>query len=352
MLVANPPGPINFKSALAIEVAIATTQNQGYPLADLMLVISQITGIPIQIDWVAFDLTGVNIRDRVTDLKSNGGQPVGDLLKQVARSIDAKLVQDKRMITLAPNEELVAKSHQVLLDLSDFGAGQATATGTLNRFLTGGKSEKKLTVGTGAMDSQLAGLAVEAMRRVRQIPPKVGDSIISRWAQSTTDPKLDWPLVRGGDAGPQYHSAIAVSGFLRRIAQNNQAVCFVNWHDANRRRMSPEQLVMPYMKTKVETVLETTLEPFGLQVRRVDDSHWWVGTEATYDRFPVVVWTPPLGNDQDAFVDLLRSAAAAAQFEMKVSVDPDTGCAIFLLPRFIVRQIPKLKNGLALTRTN
>ncbi|NNE01234.1 MAG: hypothetical protein HKN47_28305, partial [Pirellulaceae bacterium] len=86
-----------------------------------------------------------------------------------------------------------------------------------------------------------------------------------------------------------------------------------------------------------------------LQVRQVDQSHWWVGTEATYDRFPVVLWTDPLGTAQ---VPLSERITQATGGQSPMVVDPQTGRALLLLPRFIVRQMPKILEGLQLKVVN
>ena len=103
------------------------------------------------------------------------------------------------------------------------------------------------------------------------------------------------------------------------------------------------------MNVDAGKVISNMLSPFALQVRRVDDTHWWLGTEATYDQFPVIVWTPPLGNDKETFVQRITNAANKNKATFKIVIDPGTNGALMLCPRFIVRQMPKIQNGLNLT---
>jgi hypothetical protein len=348
MMIANPPEPINFKRALSMKLALAPTKNDAYPLSDLVLLISQISGVPIQIDWVSFDLMGINIRDDVTNLRANGWRSVDDLLNRIAASINGEITRTETLLTLAPTEEAFKEKLDMLLDMSDFGAGQPTAVATVNAFLVGsqqpGANAKKVKAGVERHDHQVAALAVESMRRLRGKNGKLPDVVFARWAQSTIDKRLDWPIVAGGNSNAPLLSPLTIAGVLRRLGRSNGATCFVNWLDANRRGMAPQQLVMPFMKSNAGDTLSQLLTPFELQVRSVDDHHWWVGTQATYDRFPVIVSSQPLGKSKDEFAR--RIAKIAGADETKFAIDPDTGKAIMLLPRYIVRQLPELTKGL------
>ena len=51
------PKDLDFESALSIKLAVDT---EGYALPELVLLISQVTSVPIQIDWVSFDLGGID----------------------------------------------------------------------------------------------------------------------------------------------------------------------------------------------------------------------------------------------------------------------------------------------------
>ena len=351
MLTFRPVERINYKQKLGIKTAFATTGNKGYPLADLMLLFSQISSVPIQIDWVSFDLCGVGIRQNVTGLKQMGFQSLEKLLDQTADSVDATITKQETMMTLSPKDELLDQKLSEILDFSDFGAGQATAITTINKFL-GDDSVRSVNVGDERWDKQLAALAAETLRFARGKNRKVDNAALARWVQSAADPNLDWPVVSGGEAGPQLLEPMAMAGFLRTTSRRNQASCFVYWVDANRRGMSPQQLTMPFIKppaagnakaSDAGAVLGDALKPFGLHIRQVDSQHWWVGTEATYDRFPVLVWTPPLGAGQAAFNARVDQALNGIEnFQRHMAVDPDTGSTIILLPRFVVRQIPKL----------
>ena len=350
MLVAAPPEPINMHRALAIEFALSA-EGGRYPLADLMLVISQITGVPIQIDWVTFDLVGIGIGDEVPI--KQGWNSAEDFLNAAAESVGGQIERTEWMLTLTADEATKTERLGDVLDLADFGDGRESAAQVLNQYLPWGDVGAALKQDRDGQN--LAALAVEALRRIRGVSPKVPDVRFFRSAQSTSDQpasdQLDWPLVEGGDAGPQYDAPVTMAGLLRRTARLNKATCFVNWYDANRRRMSPAQLTMPFTSLPAGTVIAKELQPFALQARQVDTKHWWVGSQANYDRFPMVVWTEPLGAQQVILAKRLKAAVTATNADVfSMAVDPETDRALLLLPRYLVRQLPTIQNGLDLTK--
>ncbi len=66
----RPPKTLNLQADLALPLVLAS---EGYPLADLILLVSQITAVPIQLDWVSLDMAGIDI-DTLVPIK---GTPIG-----------------------------------------------------------------------------------------------------------------------------------------------------------------------------------------------------------------------------------------------------------------------------------
>lgn len=351
MMIANPPEQPNMRRALGVQFALSTKKDQ-VSLGDLMLIISQITAVPIQIDWVSFDLMGVDIRQGVR-APTRKVLTAEKFLNDVAASIGAEIQQKELMLVLTPTKATRDAAFANLFDLSDF-ADSDSAGAVLNEFLWGKDvaGQTKLKVGESQPEQELAGLATEALRRMRGVKTKVDEIAFRRWAQSTSDPVVDWPLVSAGVVGDQLDAPIAMSGFLRRIANRNGATCYVNWFDGIVHRMSPDQLTMPYSNTDAGAVLKSVLDPFKMQARRIDGQHWWVGNQSTYDRFPVVVWTEPLGpNPAESLKAIAAMVLKSEKNISHVAIDKVTGRAMMLLPRYIVRQMPKIQNGLNLTAT-
>ena len=107
--------------------------------------------------------------------------------------------------------------------------------------------------------------------------------------------------------------------------------------------MSPEQLVMPYVNDNAGAMLNTTLQPFEMQVRRVDEHHLWVGTEATYDRLLLVVWSEPVGDQRDAYMQKVSTAMAGrVEQGFRITHDAVSDRVMMLVPRYIARQLPTI----------
>jgi hypothetical protein len=344
------PKEINLNADLALRMALDT---KGYRLPDLVLLISQITGVPIQIDWVSFDLANVDLNAPVT--APQGWQTAREILDASAAQLGAELRNEETLGVITLRDEVFEQHLSQLSDLSDFGTGQASARTVLLDFFGAdevqqqeGEQDAGLPLGISREDRQISGIAMEALRRIREIPPKVTDEHLHRWAWLTTDASGEWSPVVGGESLPQLDAPIAMADFVRRIAKQNQVTTLVNWYDFARRSIAPERLFIPHSDVDAGQTLQRALEPLGLQARQVDPSHWWLGRESTYDRLPVIVWTPPLGPQRDRFTqELTNVMEGATRDAFRLSIDPDTNCALILLPRFVVRQLSKLADGAA-----
>ncbi len=345
MMVANPPAPISLKKALAIRLAL---DSPGYPLTDLTLVFSQITGVPIHLDWTSFDIAGRDI-DQAINVPS-GWMSAGELIDAIAMSVDAEARREDSLIQLTLSDPIFNAAYEPIVELTDFGSGADSAAETLVEFLQldGDESpQAKLASIAGREDKQLASLAVEMLRRMRAIKPRIPDERLSRWvakaSKSPVQPEVSpgtWPMLQDIKSIPQVDAPTTIAAVLRETARINQATCLVNGYDSRRRGMSPEQMVMPYSGQSGEAMLAQTLAPFRMQVRQVDARHWWVGTEATYDRLPVLVWTEPLGEQRDLLLQRFQLVAEQEiGSDLRLVVDRESDRALLLIPRFLARQI-------------
>jgi hypothetical protein len=294
-------------------------------------------------------LAGVDLHQPVTT--PQGWQTARDILSSAITGFGGELRDEDTLINLTLTDEAFATQMALLADLSDFGDQQDSAKKVLLDFLRGEGEQTgtELLLGLSRDDQQIALIAIEALRRMRGIAPKVSDDHFHRWAHATNNPSGAWTLLVGGDAGPQQDTPITIAEFLRKMGKRNGASSLVNWYDFGRRAIAPEHLLIPHTDADAGTTLKRVLQPLGLQARKVDPDHWWIGRESTYDRLPVIVWTPPLGEVSDRFVDELSSVMEGASRDaFRVTVDPQSTRALILLPRFIVRQLDKLADGVAI----
>ncbi|TWU56854.1 hypothetical protein Poly51_27710 [Rubripirellula tenax] len=345
---------VNVKSDMAIKMAF---RNKDYPLTDLVLMISQITGVPIQVDWVSFDIAGADV-DRRVELPKSMTAAV-DVLTQVAISIGAEVRTEETLLTLTIADDPFAAAVAQIKGLDDFGDHVESARSVLDDFLRpaeppvapqrqfdelGELAEvKPPPIRDPRQDEQLAAIASEILRRMRGIPPKVADDRLRRWAHWSVEQDADWSVVSQGNPGAQIDVPIAMAGFLKRVARTNDTACLVNWYDANRRGATPERLLLPDARHGLASMLEQTFSPLGLRVRQVDASHWWVGSDVTYDRLSVIAASPPLGDNVGVFVEKVnRIMAGATRDHYRVAIDVQSNRALMMLPRYVVRQLPKL----------
>ena len=348
MMIATPPPPINMKRGLALKMALAIDPAEGYPLADLTLLISQVTAIPIQLDWLSMDIANIDVRRAIKIGKQK--KSVRELLDEIVAKVGARVELRESMILITPSTAAFDARSGSILQLDDFGEGRSSAAQVVNRFLsavTKDAADERIAAGTTRAEQQLAILAVESLRQMRRLPTKIDNATLSRWTQAAEAQPENWNPLTGGKSGPQYDAPVAIAEVLRRVARDNQASCIVNWHDARRRRLSPEQLVLPFAGNDGGTQLADMLAPFEMQVRRVDDHHWWVGTAATYDRLPLVLWTQPLGERRDGLTRQIENMIATTdQGTFRMTIDPVSDRALLLLPRFIAGQLPEIRENL------
>lgn len=342
MLIATPPPSVNIDHALKLRLAL---QTPGYPLADVVLLVGELTQIPIQLDWVTLDLAGIEIDTPVRDRQS-GWKTVGDWLDDVVDQIGATLLRDEGRLELTLTPDTLREKAGRALQTEDFGETAQEASDWIDAIVSDAPMNELNRI-------HLRVLATESLRRMRGLAPQLPNATMQRWTAELSSPIREngangkasnwpdrWPVLDAGEPGPQLDSAISLVGMLRRTARANDVRCVVQWSDARRRRVSPGQLVMPFAGQPAGEMLQEMLQPLGLQVRVVDPGHWWVGTPATYDRLPILVSSWPLGPAREAIMQKIRSAAAAAAVPVMIQHDPESDRFLALMPRFFHRQLP------------
>ena len=374
-----PPEPIDLKKDLAVKLAF---NSKGYPLPSLMLLLSQTTGVPIQMDWASFDLAGIDIGKRV----AVGGKPMTsakDWLEFIAQEVGGKVCPQEFLIIFTVSDQVYAASETDLLNSEDFGSEAASATKVIAEFMAQGimadevegdaavenevdgeprdgealvnevsegdgkVGDQERPVGAGNFmeareASQLKILATELLRRMRGITPKMDDQRASRWMQLKTGEVAEWSLLSGGKSGDQVDTPVTTAAMLRHTAAINESVCLVNWYDANRRGMRPTRLVMPRSDGNASEMMSRVLTPLSLQVRAVDAKHWWVGSGATYDRLPVLVQSEPLAEKREAYQrQLERIRGTAAPDVFRSVYDPVSDRMLMLVPRSCMTRFTK-----------
>ncbi|MCS7471125.1 hypothetical protein NZK35_31090 [Stieleria sp. ICT_E10.1] len=342
----DPRDEANMRQALGLTVAMQTSDPNGYPLNDLMLLLSQLSGVPIEVEWVSFDIVGIPINSRVPLPK--GWPTVEDILTAVCVATDCTFDKKARTITLRPTDEKFNQAVAELLDLSDLAPESDSAVSVARALL--GQTEgdpSRVTIPTEGGPAQLAVFVCEAIRRARGATGKLPDAIFARWGGTYEDQVNAWPKLQAGVSGSPRIQAATVAALVRQIAKLNGATCYVNWQDAARRDLKPTDKRMPRTGEGVSAAdaMKQLLEPEDMLARVVDAEHWWIGSDASLDRFPVVIWF-----DDDAAAEetqqrvgmVLQGAAVNEQIIGAVAVDPKSQKCVAVLPRFLLRQLPRM----------
>ncbi|MEM6470336.1 MAG: hypothetical protein AAF802_12340 [Planctomycetota bacterium] len=346
----DAPKPINMREALGLKVALQAGNPQGYPLHDLLMRISQLSGVPIEVQWVSMDFVGVALNERVK--LPQGWLSLEEVLESVCQSTGCIYEAKPSSIEFRPNDDTFAARLAELIDLSDLNSPQAVLSA---RRLLGQHDSRSdgVDVPEKLGRQQIAAFACEAIRRLNGGTGKMDDAAFRRWAGPVSEQVEGWPLLKdspigGEDSGRQLVQAASVTSLLVRFAKSKDATCFVNWSDAAKSGLRPIDHKMPHTgpDVPIAQAVDQLLEGSYLQARHVDDGSWWVGSQATYDRFPVIVWLgEDAKSDSERTRQLIRSMIEGAGAEGSVTVDATSGQCIAILPRFLVRQVPRLLSG-------
>jgi hypothetical protein len=381
---------INMRKALGLTVYFSTSNPEGYPFYDAMLVFAQLSEVPIEVEWVSFELAGIAINGNVQ--LPPGWLSIEALLEAVCDSVDATFIKADQSLVIKPSAGRFDAAIADLLDLSDVAAPES-AIATARRLLNQPQPEaepsdddqptNKLTndqptneladeladvgaprpaaaVPTEAGQlpvperlgaQQVAALVCESIRRLRGGKGKLGDAVFARWAGPYSQQVDGWSLLEGGVSGEQSLQPATLVSTVRRLARLNGKTCYVRFPDLAKQGLGPNELVMPKTGEGVSAgqAFDEFLSPANLQVRVVDQTFWWVGSQASYDRIPVVIWFDDGGQQGDgprAIADriqaILDNAPDAPNTIGAVAVDEVSGKTIAVLPRFLAHQLPRL----------
>lgn len=388
-------GGIDIPKAMSMRVAI---QQQGLSLAELSLLISQLTTVPIELELISLDLAGVAVTQPCTT--PTGWLTVDEWLNQTLRPMGLVAEAEAgRILVFASTAKLLeASGHAIVLD--DFGDAAEAAAASIRRLVGWvGKSvaqgvqdnedadrdpaegegdakpgsdeptaedgwmydvqQRRITLPDDRSAIVRSVLAAEAVRLSRGLPGKLRRWQTARWTgkwgidRELGEPEVgqdpiadrsinDWPLVTGQPSGPTPPAPQNLAGFLRRMGRDHQVAPIVSWRDAARHEVAPADLVMPLMDgLAAGEVLDQVFGESGLQVRDCGGSLWWVGSEANYDRYEVITWIGiPEGTGEVVARRLATSMGLANSSQLNAFWDEQI--LVIRLPRYAARQLSRV----------
>lgn len=340
------PRSVNLTAALGLTIAFQPTNPDGYPFGDFALFLSQMTSVPMELEWVSFDLVGTPLTTRIP-LPTGKWVSIEEALTSACEAAGASFEKHDSSIQIKP---LDARFSEVVTDAIDFSdvKDAKSAVLTARQLLQqseGDPSAIEIPVNPGPQ--QLAVMVCEAIRRARGEAGKLNDQNVKRWIGAYKDQLDGWPVLTGGNSGDPLVEPLPLASLVRRFAKRNGATAFVNWQEAAKRDLNPDTMMMPKAGKDISAAdaLSEVFSPEGIQVRVPDAQHWWIGTEAYFDRLPVVIWFDDQAN-ANRYLGVVRGAIDGAgidqQFIGAAAVDPVSGKCIAVIPRFLLRQLPRL----------
>lgn len=371
--------------------------NRGATLSELVLLVSQLTGVPVELELISIDLAGVSVNQPLQT--AAGWMPIGQWLQQSLESAGLAMeVGEGAVLVHASVQRLLDAGGQALV-LDDFGddaervaawlkpivtpivgpavdvpapdpnaeeeqanpppadaaakpPGNVAGNGEANptQPWTYDAAEKRLVVPADRYLLVQSICAAEAMRLMRGKPTKLPRQQTARWIghwagakQPDNDPGTisDWPVVTDGPAGSQLDSPRTIAGLLRRVATENRTAVAVVWQDAMRHQVYPTDLAMPLSDgLTVGAYLDEMVGEAGLQARDSGDSVWWIGSEGLYDRYEVITWmTIPAGTGDVIAKRLALTLGVPDPAQLPITWDEST--LMIRAPRYIARQLQR-----------
>lgn len=375
---------IDIPKTLAMRFAI---DSGGATLSELMLLVSQLTGVPIELELISIDLAGISVNRPLQT--PAGWMSIDQWLQQSLASAGLAMEVGDGIVLVHATAQRLLDAGGTALQLDDFGDDAEKLAAWLQPIVMPivgpavdvrvadneeenpqptdesgpaddavkpaapwdyDAAEKRLVVPTDRFLLVQSICTAEAMRLMRGKPTKLPRQQTARWIgrwksakQPEQDPSTiaDWPLVNHGPAGVQLDSPRTVAGLLRRVATENRAAVAVVWHDAMRHQVYPTDLAMPLSDgLTVGAYLDEMIGEAGLQARDSGDSIWWIGSEGLYDRYEVITWmTIPPGTGDAIAKRLATTLGVPDPAQLPITWDQST--LMIRAPRYIARQLQR-----------
>jgi hypothetical protein len=352
---------IDVPKLLALRFAI---DNRGASLSEMMLLASQLTGVPIELELISLDLAGVSINQPLQT--AAGWMSMDQWLQQTVASAGLAIEVGDAGVLVHASLQRLSEVAAIALVLDDFGNDAQQVADWLKPVVappvivddqanaakpwTFDPATKRLVVPEDRYLLVQSICAVEALRMARGKPTKLPRKQTARWIGRWTPAKqpsqdsssiTDWPLVRDGAAGAQLDSPRTMAGLFRRVAIENRVAVSVIWHDAMRHQVYPTDLAMPLSDgLTAGAYLDELVGEAGLQARDCGDSVWWIASEGLYDRYEVITWMSIPAESGEAIAKRI-AVTLGVQDPAELPIAWDQSMLMIRAPRYIARQLQR-----------
>ncbi len=373
--------PIDLKRAMSLRFAL---DNRGASLCELMLVLSQLTTVPIELELISLDAAGISVhapmkspkgtmtaQEWLARLCQEQGLATFNLPDRILVSADEKRINaglapalniadlpgDKQQILQLLNvvtHEVTpepAEQNNEAAAPQDPAAPPAEAPAEV--FVTLADDGVTIIPEPSPRAAMRAALTLESLRQLYDLPPKLKPEFTSRWTGAwpagpagenipNTSTFGEWPLVSGGKALSGFDSPRAVAGILHDLADVNDRHLMVVWGDAVFQDLYPADALMPYTPDDdAGSLLNEVLGEQNLEARVCGPQLWVVMTAATYDRLEVITWLP-IAPGSETLIQQRLAASLEIDDPSTLPLSFINDCLVIRCPRFIARQLHRV----------
>ena len=366
--------PIDIKRAMSLRLAL---DNRGASLWELVLVLSQLTTVPIELELISLDAAGIRVDQPIPSPK--GSMTAQDWLNRLCQEQGLVAFPLTDRILISASEPRITAGLAPAFQIDDLPGDKAAIV----QLLKAVTEEPEPEVTEEAADAETAAeaepavpktplsladdgvtivpeslprsrmrtaLALEVIRQIHGLPPKLAPEFTMRWAgawpkddAAADGAKLgEWPVVTGGKSLGSFDAPRAAAGILRELATINQSQALVLWGDTAFQDLYPADPLMPYTPDDdAGSLLNEMLGELNLEARLCGPKLWFVTSQATYDRLEVIAWLPvPPGSETQIQARLAASLGIADAQSIPVGFIHNS--MLIRCPRYIARQLHRV----------
>lgn len=353
-----PADPVNIPQRLGARLLGFNAQDQ--PLDQVLRVLGQIAGVPLELDLMAFDLAQVRPDLPVSVQVDNRRLPelnVRILLEGILKKSNCRMQPspDELVLQVLPSEELLNQGLNALLRVDGLSPEMLIASSDLSRFVGPMEAvatfkysddQKNLLIEGPLAAKVRAGLLLEALRIARNLPTSLPRPFTARWIVDTTQVaentfnQVDWSPIPNTPVRRVFHQPAAVELILGELARESNAVLITHWSSAWSHGLTPETMSLPWLKDRTAPqVSAEMLDPFVLSVYQAGEGVWWLGAPEVYDQLDTVAILAIRPETRETILTQLANALALPQDQLPAILDEATSKLIVRLPRYVVRQL-------------
>ena len=322
------------KLDLALKVAI---KSDPRPVSRWVHLISQISGVPIEIDLVAMDIAGADVATPFAPPPAT--RPLYELLDDVAAAAGCVVDAQPTLLRLTPAEDVFQTAVARLSKTDGVDRADEIVAALLPPVQSPVDDAAENEPPPGRDAKTLRCIVVQTVVAMRGGDVAIDPVALSRWSVPVGSRQIEWPVYAMERPMDETLYPVNLSAFFGSLEIVTGTAVLPHWDDFLKKQWSAGTTVFPDPALDPPTVIARTLSPVRCDARRMPGGWLWIGSDATYDRLPVVVYAAGLGGRRAGLVDQLRQSIAAVGEVVRWTVDEPSDGVIAVCPRFVARQL-------------